>query len=116
MHLLRHGQPCGDFNNDGLLDLVQMDMTPKDNRRSKANMASMNVASFWEIVGMGMHYQYMQNALQLNNGITKDGLPHFSDISRMAGMSSTTRLSWAAFANLTSDAWRMFITIVQQTL
>ncbi|MEZ4954801.1 MAG: VCBS repeat-containing protein [Saprospiraceae bacterium] len=105
------GADAGDFNNDGLLDLVQMDMTPKDNRRSKANMASMNVASFWEIVGMGMHYQYMQNALQLNNGITKDGLPHFSDISRMAGMSSTD-WSWAAlFADLDNDGWKdVFIT------
>lgn len=105
------GADAGDFNNDGLLDLVQMDMTPKNNRRSKANMASMNVASFWEIVGMGMHYQYMQNALQLNNGLAKDGLPHFSDISRMAGMSSTD-WSWAAlFVDLDNDGWKdVFIT------
>jgi len=105
------GTDIGDFNNDGLLDLVQMDMTPKSNRRSKANMASMNPAGFWEMVEMGMHFQYMQNALQLNQGITNDGLPHFSDVSRLAGMSSTD-WSWAGlFADLDNDGWKdVFVT------
>jgi enediyne biosynthesis protein E4 len=105
------GSDAGDFNNDGLLDILQMDMTPESNRRNKANMASMNIPSFWEVVSMGMHYQYMQNALQLNNGIGEDGLPHFSDISRLAGMSSTD-WSWAClFADLDNDGWKdVFIT------
>lgn len=106
------GADAGDFNNDGLMDLVQMDMTPEDNRRNKANMASMNPAGFWEIVNMGMHYQYMQNVLQLNNGIsTEDGLPHYSDISRLAGLSSTD-WSWASLlADLDNDGWKdIFIT------
>lgn len=100
------GADVGDFNNDGLPDLLQVDMTPADNRRNKANMASMNISAFWEIVQRGMGYQYMQNALQLNNGIGKDGLPHFSDISRMNGMSSTD-WSWAGlFADLDNDGWQ----------
>ena len=88
-----------------------MDMTPQNNRRNKANMASMNPSGFWEIVGMGMHYQYMQNALQLNNGIADDGLPHFSDIARFTGTSSTD-WSWAGlFADLDNDGWKdIFIT------
>ncbi|HFA48121.1 MAG TPA: CRTAC1 family protein, partial [Bacteroidetes bacterium] len=105
------GADAADFNNDGLLDILQMDMTPADNRRNKANMASMNIPAFWEIVSMGMHYQYMQNTLQLNNGTDQNGLPHFSDISRLAGMSSTD-WSWAAlFADLDNDGWKdVFIT------
>ena len=86
-------------------------MTPEDNRRNKANMAGMNVAGFWEIVNRGMHYQYMQNSVQLNNGIAEDGLPHFSDISRITGMSSTD-WSWAGLlADLDNDGWKdAFIT------
>jgi len=34
------GADIADFNNDGLLDIVQMDMDAASNRRSKANMAS----------------------------------------------------------------------------
>ena len=100
------GTDVADINNDGLLDILQMDMTPEDNRRNKANMASMNIAGFWEIVNYGLGYQYMQNAVQLNNGIDQDGLPHFSDISRITGMSSTD-WSWAGLmADFDNDGWK----------
>ncbi|MDF1699374.1 MAG: VCBS repeat-containing protein, partial [Saprospiraceae bacterium] len=100
------GTDVGDINNDGLLDILQMDMTPKDNRRNKANMASMNIAGFWEIVNYGLGFQYMQNAVQLNNGIDENGLPHFSDISRITGMSSTD-WSWAGLlADFDNDGWK----------
>ncbi len=105
------GVDVADINNDGLLDILQMDMTPYDNRRNKANMASMNPAGFWEMVGLGMHHQYMQNVLQLNNGVASDSLPHFSDISRITGISSTD-WSWAGLmADLDNDGNKdIFIT------
>ncbi len=100
------GTDVADFNNDGLMDILQMDMTPEDNRRNKANMASMNPAGFYEMVSLGLHYQYMQNTLQLNNGIAGDGLPHFSDISRLSGLSSTD-WSWAGLiVDLDNDGWK----------
>jgi len=94
------GSDAADLNNDGLIDLVQMDMTPADNRRSKANMASMNMNSFWEIVNYGMHHQYMFNSIQINQGVGvlgvgDKGLPHFSDVAQFTGMASTD-WSWAA--------------------
>lgn len=105
------GTDAADFNNDGLIDLLQLDMTPEDNRRNKANMASMDIPGFWEIVGLGMGYQYMQNALQLNWGVADDGLPHFGDVSRLSGI-ALTDWSWAALmTDLDNDGWKdIFIT------
>jgi len=100
------GSDVGDINNDALPDLLQVDMTPESNRRNKANMASMDMPRFWEVVNLDMHYQYMQNALQVNNGIAKNKLPHFSDLSRITGMSSTD-WSWAGlFADFDNDGWQ----------
>ncbi len=100
------GVDIADYNNDGLLDIIQMDMTPGNNRRSKANMASMNPSLFWGTVNSGFHYQYMQNMLQLNNGLLSDSLPNFSNVSRLAGV-STTDWSWGSlFADLDNDGWK----------
>jgi len=97
------GVDIADFNNDQLLDILQVDMMAKNNRRQKANMASMNPRLFWGTVNSGFHYQYMQNNLQLNNGIFNDSLPNFSDVSRLAGLSSTD-WSWGPlFADLDND-------------
>jgi len=100
------GVDIADFNNDGLLDILQVDMTAEDNRRSKANMASMNPTLFWSTVNSGFHFQYMQNSLQMNNGMLRDTLPDFSNISRLAGVSSTD-WSWGPlFADLDNDGWK----------
>ena len=100
------GVDIADFNNDSWLDIMQVDMTAQDNRRSKANMASMNPDLFWSTVNSGFHYQYMQNSLQLNSGLLNDSLPDFSNISRLAGVSSTD-WSWGPlFADLDNDGWK----------
>ena len=101
------GVDIADFNNDLLLDIIQMDMAPGDNRRSKANMGSMNPELFWGTVNAGFGYQYMQNMLDLNNGtVLNDGLPDFSNISRLAGV-ATTDWSWGPlFADLDNDGWK----------
>ncbi len=100
------GVDIADFNNDELLDILQVDMTAQNNRRSKANMASMNPNLFWSTVNHGFHYQYMQNSLQMNNGMLRDSLPDFSNISRLAGISSTD-WSWGPLiADLDNDGWK----------
>ena len=100
------GIDIADFNNDGLHDLVQADMTPEDYTRAKVNMASMSPETFWNGVELGLHYQYMKNSLQVNNGIAEGGIPVFSDIARLAGM-ATTDWSWSTiFADLDNDGWK----------
>ena len=100
------GIDISDINNDGFLDIFQVDMESNNNRRQKANMASMNPKLFFETVFYGFHYQYMSNSLQLNSGLVKDGVPKFSNISRLTGMSSTD-WSWGPiFADFDNDGFK----------
>ncbi len=97
------GTDIADINNDGNLDIFQVDMDARSNRRKKANMASMNPKLFWDVVNAGFHYQYMHNCMQLNSGIYTDGIPHFSNVSRITGTSSTD-WSWGPlFADFDND-------------
>ena len=83
------GSDIADFNNDGLLDLMVVDMVAEDNYRIKTNMSGMSTEKFHKAVNDGLHYQYMMNTLQMNNG---NGT--FSEVSQLAGLSSTD-WSWA---------------------
>lgn len=97
------GVDIADFNNDGNLDIYQVDMDAKTNKRKKANMAGMNPDLFWGVVDAGFHYQYMQNCLQLNTGVFNNDNPFFSNVSRITGVSSTD-WSWGPlFADFDND-------------
>ncbi|MEM7106824.1 MAG: VCBS repeat-containing protein [Bacteroidota bacterium] len=99
------GADAADINNDGLMDFFQVDMSAEDNRRAKANMASMDPTLFWSTVNNGFHYQYMYNALQLNRGLA-EGIPVMSNIASLAGVTSTD-WSWSPlFADLDNDGWK----------
>ena len=105
------GVDISDFNNDGNLDIFQVDMDSQSNKRQKANMASMNPDLFWGVVNAGFHYQYMQNCMQINSGVFENDNPHFSNISRMTGTSSTD-WSWGPlFADFDNDGFKdLYIT------
>lgn len=97
------GVDIADFNDDGNLDIFQVDMDANSNKRKKANMASMNPSLFWDVVNAGFHYQYMHNCMQLNAGVFNEGVPHFSNVSRITGTSSTD-WSWGPlFADFDND-------------
>ncbi|WP_083261328.1 VCBS repeat-containing protein [Crocinitomix algicola] len=100
------GNDVADFNNDGLIDIMTLDMASEDHIRSKRNMGAMNTDKFWNIVGIGYHLQYMFNSLQLNNG---NGT--FSDVGQMAGVAKTD-WSWAPlFADFDNDGKKdLFVT------
>jgi hypothetical protein len=91
------GSDMADFNNDGLLDIMVVDMIAEDNYRIKTNMSGMNPKKFYKAVDNGFHHQYMMNTLQMNNG---NGT--FSEVSQLAGLTNTdwswTPL-WADFDN-----------------
>ncbi|NCX24503.1 MAG: hypothetical protein EBX13_01795 [Proteobacteria bacterium] len=105
------GIDASDFNNDGWIDIFQLDMNFPDNFNSKTNMLSMNRFDFYRTVDLGLHHQYMQNSLQLNQGNLNGHLPNFSNIAVWAGVSSTN-WSWASlFADFDNDGWQdLFVT------
>ncbi len=89
------GNDMADFNNDGLLDFISVDMVSEHNYDSKTSMSGMAPERFYQLVDYGLHHQYMFNTLQLNNGIpNKDNVPVFSDVAQLAGVSNTD-WSWA---------------------
>ncbi|MCH2083937.1 MAG: VCBS repeat-containing protein [Saprospiraceae bacterium] len=104
--LFSMGTDIADYNNDGLLDIITVDMVAEDNYRQKTNMAGMNPTIFYEAVDEGLHYQYMFNTLHVNNGNES-----FSDVAQLAGLPNTD-WSWAPiFADFDADGWKdLFIT------
>ncbi len=100
------GTDIADFNNDGLLDIITLDMIAEDNYGIKTSMSGMNPKAFNHAVNTGFHYQYMYNALQLNRGGEK-----FSEIAQISGVSSTD-WSWAPLlADFDNDGLKdLFVT------
>lgn len=92
LSLFSMGADIADINNDGLEDILVMEMLPENYKRSKVSMPRMDVEGFWAIVDSGFQKQYTHNALHLNHG---NGF--FSDISQMAGISKT-EWSWSTIA------------------
>jgi hypothetical protein len=105
------GADIADYNNDGLPDIMQIDMAPEDHIRNQENMTRMRAEDFEEMLQEGLHYQYRYSTLNLNRGVMKNGLPFFSNVAWIAGVTSTD-WSWAAlFADYNLDGWKdLYIT------
>lgn len=106
MPLYSMGNDIADYNNDGLPDILALDMLPEDNKRQKLLFAPDNYEHFELFKRVGFFYQYMRNMLYLNNG---NGT--FSEIGQLAGVSNTD-WSWAPlFADFDNDGWKdLYIT------
>ena len=84
------GNDIQDINNDGLMDVVVLDMLPPDNKRWKLTMMGNNYDEFQNGLSYGYQPQYIRNTLQLNNGNGS-----FSEIGQLAGIAAT-EWSWSA--------------------
>lgn len=95
------GVDIADFNNDGLPDILTLDMMPEDNHRQKSLQLEENYESFALMQTQGLYKQYMRNMLQLNNGDNT-----FSEIAQLAGVSNTD-WSWSPLiADFDNDGYK----------
>ncbi|HLT71285.1 MAG TPA: VCBS repeat-containing protein, partial [Cyclobacteriaceae bacterium] len=104
--LFSMGSDMEDVNNDGLPDLLTLDMLPPDNLRLKMTAGAENFDKFKILHDAGFYWQYMRNMFHLNNG---DGT--FSEIGSLAGIGNTD-WSWASlFADFDNDGNKdLFVT------
>ena len=95
------GNDIGDFNNDGLLDVMVLDMLPFEEKIRKQSGGEDDYELFEIKLNYGYYYQFVRNTLQLNLGGNM-----FSEIGLLAGVFSTD-WSWAPlFCDLDNDGWK----------
>lgn len=100
------GSDIADINNDGLSDIIVMDMKTEDPIRYKVLMNLMQYDRYNLLVQYGYGRQSGRNVLQLNNG---NGT--YSEIGQYAGVAATD-WSWSPlFGDYDNDGWKdLFVT------
>lgn len=88
------GNDITDINNDGLMDVIALDMNPQDNYRKKMMLNPNGYQTYQNSDYFGYTYQYVRNTLQINQGprVKQNdsiGDPVFSDLSFYAGVAET---------------------------
>lgn len=95
------GVDMADFNNDGLNDIISLDMMPYDPYILKSSLGEDEYSIFKFKLGYGYNHQFARNNLQLNNG---DGT--FQEIGMFADVYATD-WSWASlFMDFDNDGYK----------
>ena len=100
------GNDVADINNDGLLDIMVLDMLP-DNEKIRKQSGGEDDYELSEFkLKDGYNHQFVRNTLQLNLG---GGM--FSEIGQLSGVAATD-WSWSPlFCDVDNDGWKdLFIT------
>jgi hypothetical protein len=96
------GNDISDFNNDGYLDIMTLDMLGETNQRLKTTISGHKYTEYILNNKYDYEYQYTRNMLQKGNG---NGIP-FSEIGLMAGVAKTD-WSWSPlFADIDNDGYK----------
>ncbi len=100
------GNTMADLNNDGLMDIISLDMLPEDLKTYKTSGLEYPYPIYRQYLKQGYNPQYMQNTLHLN----LDG-ERFAEIGNLSGIDAT-EWSWGTLAaDLDNDGYKdLFIT------
>jgi hypothetical protein len=104
------GNEVEDLNNDGLVDILAVDMMPANNYRKKMMTMANNYIVYQNNEQYHYTYQYPRNTLQMNQGINpKTGKPVFSEMGLLAGIAETD-WSWTPMVtDFDNDGFRDII-------
>jgi hypothetical protein len=95
------GNDIGDFNNDGLMDIISLDMLPEDLETYKASGREYSFPIYNNYLQNGYAPQYMQNTFHMNLGNLK-----FSEIAALAGIHAS-EWSWGTLlADYDNDGFK----------
>ncbi|MEP6683599.1 MAG: VCBS repeat-containing protein [Parafilimonas sp.] len=88
------GSDAVDINNDGLPDVVEVDMMPQNNYRKKMFQSPSSYTAYQNMDKFNYQYQYPRNMLQLNMGAMmgeNDSIQHplFADIGFYSNIAET---------------------------
>ena len=96
------GNDISDFNNDGYLDIITLDMLGETNQRLKTTLSGHKYTEYILNDRYEYEYQHTRNMLHKGNG---NGIP-YSEIGLMAGVSKTD-WSWSPlFADMDNDGYK----------
>ena len=96
------GNDISDFNNDGHLDIITLDMLGETNQRLKTTLSNHKYTEYILNDRFDYEYQYTRNMLQKGNG---NGIP-YSEIGLMAGVAKTD-WSWSPlFVDMDNDGYK----------
>jgi len=84
------GNDIADINNDGLVDIISLDMLPENLQTYKTSGLEYPYPIYRQYLNKGFAPQYMQNSLHLNLGGNR-----FAEIGNLSGISAT-EWSWGA--------------------
>ena len=103
------GNDVADINNDGLTEIITLDMLPEINTRKKTTIGNKTYQNYINNKEFGYEYQYVRNMLHLNNGLDKE--IKFSEVGQLSGVYQT-EWSWSPlFADFDNDGKKdLFIT------
>ncbi len=88
------GNDVGDINNNGLMDVISLDMMPEDHETFMSSGGPDLVPVYNAKKNFGFGAKNNRNTLQINRGLA-NGLPLFSETAFASGIAKT-EWSWAA--------------------